>query len=422
MNRTTRVVLCLAVLVGMSLGCNNNSLTSTPPDIAASPGELVFVGSQFNGSGASLTLIISNEGGGALNISSIGFSSGTSNEFSWEFASGGLTEIPVLGTGDFFAIAVVFTPNDPDAETGELVIESNDPDENPLLIPIVTQAIGPAIACEPNPVTFLTAPNTTVNRTVTCTNTGTSELEVTGFAIDPATSSDFAPAPPATPIMLEVASQFAFQIAYTPGELGTDTGAIDVISDSVDGNYRIDLAGEGTDAPLCLIQAVPFWLDWGQQSIGQGVNKTVFLNNNGEATCNVSNVEIQALTTEFIYAGSTSFTIAPGGTQLLTVGYQPSDRIPDFGSLVVTSDDPNGQSSVLLTGSGVAPEIDAFPCPADFGLVTVGCKLDQEITIYNTGDQDLTISNTSISGGNGYFSILTPPPGTIPSCTAARVA
>lgn len=413
MNRTLRVVFGLCVLVGLTVGCNNNSLTSTPPDIAASPGELVFVGSQFSGSGASLTLIISNDGGGALNISSIDFGASTSAEFSWEFASGGLTEIPVLGTGDFFAIAVVFTPDDPAAETGELIIQSNDPDENPLIIPIVTQAVGPSIECAPNPVTFLTAPNTTVNRTVTCTNTGTQPLNVSGFTVDPSTSADFAPQLPATPIVLDLAEQFAFQVAYTPGELGTDAGAIDVHSDAIDGDYRIELAGEGTDAPLCLIQAVPFWLDWGKTFIGNGVNKTLFLNNDGEAMCNVSMVEIQALTNEFVYAGATSFQISPGGTQILTVGYQPSDRIPDFGSLVVTSDDPNGQTSVLLTGSGVAPEIDVFPCPADFGLVTVGCKLDKELTIYNTGDVDLTISNTSISGGNGYFSVLTPPPGTL---------
>src|SRR5688572_12496896 len=57
----------------LTAGCNDNGLRGLGPDIAASPNALGFTAASFTGGApsASMTVIISNEGGGALKISDI---------------------------------------------------------------------------------------------------------------------------------------------------------------------------------------------------------------------------------------------------------------------------------------------------------------------------------------------------------------
>lgn len=407
----------LLALALLATACNDNKLgASSSPDIAASPSSLVYTASAFaNGAtSATLTVILSNEGGGTLDIGNLEFDQATSTEFSWQF--GGSVALPLrLSPGEWAALQVVYAPTDLVQDGGTLLVHSNDPDEQPLAIPITAEALGPQLACTPNPVTFVQAPGTPTTRSVTCANSGTQPITVTGFEFAPGTSGEFTSSFAPAPETLDPGEQMQpFTITYTPGELGTDAGQVLVHNDA-GADYVIDLTGEGTDQPLCDLSAFPFFVDWGTVLLGQTVNKTVFLSNNGSGTCNVTSLQVAALTNEWTYAGSQTYTIQPGGTQPVTVAYKPIDRFPDFGALGIQSNDPaEPELGVILTGNGGGPEIDVLPCPVDFGLVTVGCKLDRQVTIYNTGDMALNVSGATLAAGTSEFSVLTAPSSSIP--------
>lgn len=418
MSRRVVVLASLIASLVCSAGCNDNKLGAAGgPDIAVSPEELTFTAGAFQqgGTSASLTLIISNEGKGKLTLNDLKFTPETSTELDWQFAAS-LTLPVELGPAGWVAVQVTYAPTDYVQDGGALLVFSDDGDEPVVEVPIVTPILGPALSCAPNPAVFLQAPGTPTSRTIACSNSGTSPITVTGFEFAAGTSSEFTSSFTATPQTLEAGDALSpFTVTYTPGELGTDAGQILVHNDA-GADYVIELQGEGTDQPLCDISAFPFFVNFGDVLLGSTKDQPIILSNNGNGTCTVSSVQVAALTTEFSYVGSQSFTISPGGSTIINARYIPIDRIFDFGALNITSDDPAEPTlGVILSGKGVGPEIDVLPCPVDFGLVGVGCKLDKTVTIYNTGDHALTISNVNLAaGGSNEFSVLAGWPTSIP--------
>lgn len=408
---------CACVALLAVVGCNDNKLGAAGgPDISVSPEDLTFTAAALQGGGtsASLTLIISNEGKGKLTVNDIKFAPGTSTELAWQF--GGTSSMPLdLGVAGWVAVQVVYTPLDYTQDTGTLLVFSNDPDEPIVEVPITTPLLGPQLSCTPNPAVFIQAPGTPTTRTINCNNSGTAPITVTGFEFAAGTSAEFTSTFTATPHTVEAGDALdPFTVTYTPAELGADSGQILVHNDA-GADYVIDLSGEGTDQPLCDLSAFPFFVNWGPVNLGSNSDKQVILSNGGSGVCNISGVQVAALTTEWSYISGQSYSINPGSSQIVSVRYTPIDRIPDVGTLTVHSDDPaEPDLGVLLYAVGAGPEIDVLPCPASFGLVTVGCKLDKQLTIYNTGDLDLTISSVGFGSGTSEFSLVGAPPTTIP--------
>lgn len=413
------IAACVAG-VAFAVGCNDNNLRSSPPDIAASPGALAFTAGAFAGgaTSASLTVIVSNEGGSTLNVSNIAIVS-SSAEFGWSTTGGA---IPPLPPGGWAAVQVTWTPTDSIVDTGKLVFTSNDPDEPQLELPITTEPVGPALECTPNPVVFIGQPSTPVNRSVTCSNPGTQAITITGMEFAPGSAPEFSGALPAGPVTLNPGDPLPpFDVTFTASALAAFSGQILVHNDG-GADYVIELDGTGSDTLPCQLAAVIPWVDFGGVNPGTTSTKPAMVKNNGDVDCHVSAVSIGAITTEFAYGGPQIFTLAPGATKSVNVSYSPIDRIADFGTLLFTSDDPTqAQLGILLTGVGSGPEIDALPCPVDFGLVTVGCKVDRQVTIYNTGDKPLVVSGESLYTASTEFSVPGAWSGSIPPNQTATV-
>jgi hypothetical protein len=60
---------------------------------------------------------------------------------------------------------------------------------------------------------------------------------------------------------------------------------------------------------------------------------------------------------------------------------------------------PNGEEQVRLTGQGVAPVANLTPASLDLGSHAIGCGAQGELTLSNSGDEDLQIVSTEISSG-----------------------
>jgi hypothetical protein len=70
---------------------------------------------------------------------------------------------------------------------------------------------------------------------------------------------------------------------------------------------------------------------------------------------------------------------------------------------------PNSPLSLAMTGTGIAPilQLTATPTSINFGNVTTGANVSQSVTLTNTGNSSVSVSNISVTGsgfgGVGYL-------------------
>jgi len=89
-----------------------------------------------------------------------------------------------------------------------------------------------------------------------------------------------------------------------------------------------------------------------------------------------------------------NYTIGPGETQEFNVYYVPQ-TFESNGALIrfVTNDEDESQYELPITGFGDAPVMTVTPEEFDYGQISIGCDNEERITIRNTGNLSLTISD-----------------------------
>jgi len=93
-----------------------------------------------------------------------------------------------------------------------------------------------------------------------------------------------------------------------------------------------------------------------------------------------------------------------GQQTTITVAYLPASVGPATGGISIVSNAPTSPTSVSLSGAGIAATLtlSISPTSLSFGNVTTGTSsATQSVTITNTGNSNLTISQIS-AGGAGY--------------------
>jgi hypothetical protein len=143
------------------------------------------------------------------------------------------------------------------------------------------------------------------------------------------------------------------------------------------------------------ISIAPSSLAFGSVTIGSFSKRAFTVSNAGAATLTGS-VAIGAGTSAEYSASPSTFSVAPGGSQAVTVTYTPVDTGADSGSLSVSSDDPDQPNvGVSVSGTGVTtalPAIGLAPSSLDLGTVVVGQTSSQTSMIENTGAATLNVT------------------------------
>jgi hypothetical protein len=106
------------------------------------------------------------------------------------------------------------------------------------------------------------------------------------------------------------------------------------------------------------INLSPASLDFGMVAVNSATTQGVQIQNLGSADLTVTAIALCAGTsTEYSWSPMAPFTVAPGGSQLLSVTYSPLNDGTDTGCLAITSNDPDEQTVQLgLTGTGYTPQ------------------------------------------------------------------
>ena len=185
--------------------------------------------------------------------------------------------------------------------------------------------------------------------TLTIANPGTADLVVSSISYPSGYSGAYAGTIPAGGSQ-NVTVTFAPTAAISYG------GTITVNSNASSGTSTIGVFGTGVAVPVADI-SVSGNLAFGNVNVGSTLTRTLTIANPGTAPLIVIGIIYPSG-----YSGDYAGTIAPGGSQDVTVTFAPTSATADNGNITVNCNAAGGVSTAVATGTGlsVATGTDAF--------------------------------------------------------------
>lgn len=380
---------CLATFLMLALLALSAPFANAAKTIAVT-GNLSF-GSVAVGSTAQLSMTISNGGNNTLSVSGITYPTGFSGSFTGTIHAGNTVVVPVT-----------FAPTLVTNYSGTVTVNSDATTGNSTLTASGT-GTGPSIALLGSLAFGNVAAGGSSQLTLTITNTGTASFNVTSISYPAGFSGSFSGT---------IASHTSANVVVTfsPNAVANFGGTVTVNSTALAGVNTISASGTGTGGVIALGGNLSF----GGVIVGSSTQQTLVISNVGNASLTVSSVSLPAG-----FSGAFSGTIAAGDSTNVTVTFSPTDSIGYSGNVSVSSDAFSGTSTIGISGTGIAQtRIISLSGDLTFGSVPVGSSSQQILTITNTGNSTLTITNILLpTGFSGDWTFATVAPGATTNLT-----
>ena len=228
--------------------------------------------------------------------------------------------------------------------------------------------------------------------TVTLTNTGNENLNVSGVGITGTNSADFAET--STCGQLTPSGTCTISVTFTPTIVGTETGAVSATDDAADSPQSVTMSGVGVGSgPQVVLSSSS--LNFGTQVIGAtGASQFVTLSNIGNGALNITSITSSGDYSQVNTCGS---TVAAGSNCSITVTFNPTGINTRIGNVTVTDNATTSPQVVSLTGVGTYFSLS--PTSLNFGTVSVGTSSSpQSITLTNKATVPFAIRSVSITG------------------------
>ena len=99
-----------------------------------------------------------------------------------------------------------------------------------------------------------------------------------------------------------------------------------------------------------------------------------------------------------------SILVPPGSSTNFTSDLPARHTANTNSAVLIESDDPDEPTTaVTLIGDGIAPVIEVSPVAYDFGNLYVGCEQTQSLTVSNTGNANLEVTDFSFNTAADLF-------------------
>ncbi len=228
-------------------------------------------------------------------------------------------------------------------------------------------------------------------QTLTLTNTGNSDMFVTGVSLTGTNASDFAQTN--TCGQLAPSATCTISVTFSPTISGTETGDVSITDNAFNSPQSVTLSGVGV-APQVLLSASS--LAFGTQLVNtSSAAQVVTLTNTGSTALTITSIVAKG---NFSQINTCGASVAAGANCTITVTFRPTDSGLRFGSITLTDNAPTSPQVISLTGTGTY--VSLSPTSLSFGTVSVGTSSSpQVITFTNTDGVALRIS-VSITGTN----------------------
>ena len=357
------------------------------PQISVVPGSVSF-GTVTVGQTSSQTITLTNPGSANLNITQVG-GPGTGFGFT------GLAMPLTLAPGKSTAFTVNFTPTSGTSSAGSLMLVSNAP-TSPTAIPLSGTGSAQVLQLTPSTTSLSfgnQALNASATQSVTLTNTGNSAVSISQVNV---AGSGFTLNGSAPLVTLSAGQAASFSVTFTPTTAGSATGSASVVSTAANSPLSISLSGVGVQPQ---ISVAPGSVSFGTVTVGQTNSQTITLSNPGSANLNVT--QSAGPGTGFGFTGlAMPLTVAPGKSTSFTVSFTPTSGTSFSSSLTLVSNAPNSPTTIPLSGTGLAPVLQLTPSTTSlsFGSQALNASATQSVTLTNTGNAAVSISQVNVTG------------------------
>ncbi|UCE20327.1 MAG: choice-of-anchor D domain-containing protein [Gemmatimonadota bacterium] len=388
-----------------------------PPEIDTDSVSVYF-GEVPLGGFADATIIVYNLGCQTLDVDDVDITGADAMQFSIE--SGGAPFSVLAGQSEI--IEVRFSPTSCGAQTAQLEIDSDDPDEGTIILPLTGDGTSvPNIAVTPLTVDFgVVDVGSVVDTTITVENTGCLDLVVDDVSIDGPDAGNFSIIFGGDPFTLNYGESHDIQIQFEPTAGGSKSGARNPLlaknatlhvqsNDPDQGVTDIPLAGTECEYPDIQLNLTD--VDFGVVNMPQWKDTTIVVSNDSCQTLDVgvTNVVGDDADNFDIIGGGAPFSVATGNTHNIDIRFTPSSDGPKNAVLQIFNTAPGkSPANVNLSGDGCSqPDIDVIPDAGDYGVVDIGSYADKSFYVHNLGCQTLEISSIDLGGDDPtQFSIL----------------
>jgi Abnormal spindle-like microcephaly-assoc'd, ASPM-SPD-2-Hydin len=252
------------------------------------------------------------------------------------------------------------------------------------------------------------ASNASKTMTVVATNSGNASLNITSAAFS---TKYFSLASPALPITIAPGQNATLDVKFTPNAAGTFNAVATFNSDASNSVSNITLSGTGSgSAPAGFLAINPTSKSFGSVTVGNSVQQTVTVVNDGTTDVNVSQVSVAG--SGFQVSGiATPITLTSTQSTTFTITFAPQSSASNSGTVTITSNGLNPSLTMGLTGTGVGVvgALGSNNSSIAFGSVTVANKQTVSETVTNNGGTSVTISQVGVSGTGFSMSGITTP-------------
>ena len=296
-------------------------------------------------------------------------------------------------------VTVTFPSSTEGTFSGNITISSNDPNSatSTLSVSITVQPPPvPAISIQQTAVNFAIDAGQTGEQTITITNTGTADLEITGIESD-VSGFSFSP----STFTLSPDGSQTVTITFPSSTEGTFSGLITISSNdpnSATQTLSVSVIVQPPPVPVIAVQQTA--VNFGTVAFAQSVQQTITITNTGTAPLEITNIESDVSGMTF---DTTTFTLEPNGSRTVTVTFPSSTEGTFSGLITISSNDPKSATQTLpvsVTVPRPVPVIAVQQTAVNFGTVAFAQSVQRTITITNTGTAPLEITGieSDVSG------------------------
>ena len=169
-----------------------------------------------------------------------------------------------------------------------------------------------------------------------------------------------------------------------------------------------------TPTPQEAVQISPSSISFAPVAPGQKTTQTATLTNNGTESVTITQLALSSK--EFSASGlATPLSIGPGQSAKFQVTYTGTTSGDSSGTLTAMTSHGSGSSKVKLRGSsGKGSALSLSATALNFGNVLVNGSSTQAVTVKNSGQTDIQVSQISVTGG-AFTTTGLAAPATIPA-------
>ncbi len=347
------------------------------------------------------SLTITNEGGTDLTVSMLTLTGA-------EFAVNGITTPRTIGAGKTATMTLTFHPTVAGSASGSIAITSNDltkPTVNISLSGSGTNIQVGQLTPNPTSINFGSIPTgSNSSKQIALTNTGNGAVKISQIT---ASSTSFNVSGVTVPATINASQSVTLNVGFAPTAATSASGTVTVTSDAKGSPLTITLNGAGVQAGL---NVSPTTFNFGSVVDGQTKSEAFSLTNTGSAPLTIAQISVTGA--GFTVSGlATPATITAGQSVSFSALFAPTSAGSLSGTVNISSNAPNSPAKVTLNGTGVAASVtvSASPTSLAFGSISAGSSISKSVTLTNSGNTNLTISQIVVAAKDVITSGITTP-------------